>query len=243
MKLLINKQKKKLYPDSLDSDLNTNEGIIKKADYNRKNMIETHKGVKFLKIKPNFKDLFKKIKRGPQIITLKDAYSIISELGVMQGYKILDCGGGSGALTACFANAVGRKGLVVSVERNKKFKKIIEANMKRFNFKNVKVENLDLKDYKTKAEFDAVNLDVHNPWDYIVKVEGLMKNGACLSVYVPNTTQLTIMNKEAENSNLVLEHVYEIIKREWDVKNQVCHPKFKILGHTGFIMIYRKVNL
>ncbi len=243
MRLLINKDKKKLYPNKIEHDLNTNEGIIKKNDYNTsKKIITTHKGVNFLKVEPGFKELFNNIKRGPQIIRLKDAYFISAQLGIMQGSKALDCGGGSGALTCVLANIVGPKGRIVSVEREKRFVKVIEDNMKLFGFKNVEVVEGDLTDYKSKITFDAVNLDVPNPWDYTTSVNNMLKNGGNLTVYVPNTTQLTIMSEKTENTNLVLEDVYELIERSWDVKGRVCHPKFKILGHTGFIMVYKNLK-
>ncbi|MBN1924186.1 MAG: methyltransferase domain-containing protein [Nanoarchaeota archaeon] len=243
MKLLINKKKKKLYNDSINHDINTNEGLIRKDDFNsQKEIITTHKGVSFLKLEPDFKELFHNIKRGPQIITLKDAYFISAQLGLMNKFNVLDCGGGSGALTCVFANIVGDKGRVVSVEREARFVKIIKDNVSMFKFKNVEVFEGDLNDYKSRKKFDAANLDVPNPWDYIKQIINLLKNGSALTVYVPNTTQLTVMGEKAKDSNLFLENVYEIIQREWDVYGSVCHPKFKILGHTGFVMVFKKLE-
>ena len=44
MKLLINEQgKKKIYPELLEHDININEGLIKKIDFNsKKGIIETN---------------------------------------------------------------------------------------------------------------------------------------------------------------------------------------------------------
>ncbi|PIU62310.1 hypothetical protein COS83_02595, partial [archaeon CG07_land_8_20_14_0_80_38_8] len=94
MKILIAKERQKIYPDKLEQDINTNEGIIRKKDYNsRKEIITTHKGIKILKINPDFHDLFNNMKRGPQIIRPEDSALIIFLLGVMEGYNVLDCGG------------------------------------------------------------------------------------------------------------------------------------------------------
>ncbi|PIX43761.1 hypothetical protein COZ55_00940 [archaeon CG_4_8_14_3_um_filter_38_5] len=243
MKILIAKERQKIYPDKLEQDINTNERIIRKKDYNsRKEIITTHKGIKILKINPDFHDLFNNMKRGPQIIRPEDSALIIFLLGVMEGYNVLDCGGGSGAMTCAFANTAGQKGSVVSVEKEKKFAGIVKENTERFGFRNVKIVNSKLEDYKPRIKFDAVNIDLPNPWEAIIFIEKYLKNGKRFTVYVPNTTQLTRMSREAENTELVLESVHELIHREWEVDKRICHPKFKILGHTGFIMLYRKMK-
>jgi len=245
MKLLINEDFKKIYPDKITNDLNISEGVIKKEEYNKikEGLIMTHKGKNFLLKNPDFKDLMFSIKRGPQIITLKDAGFIASQLGLMQGFRVLDCGGGSGAISCFFANIVGSKGEVVSVEKNDKFFEIIKSNADLFGFKNIKVINKDLSDYSSKKLFDAINLDLPNPWDYSSKVNGLLKNGSRLTVYVPNTTQLTHSQLEFSTKGFKLEHVFELMLREWDVNDLVCHPKFDMLGHTGFVMCFRKLEV
>ncbi|MFA5333092.1 MAG: methyltransferase domain-containing protein [Candidatus Nanoarchaeia archaeon] len=245
MKLLLNDEYKKIYSDKIDQDLNINYGLIKKEEYNSINegLIRTHKGKSFLIKKPDFKDLLFSIKRGPQIITLKDAGFIASQLGLMQGFRVLDCGGGSGSISCFFANIVGAKGRIVSVEKNEKFCNIIKNNASLFGFENIEVINKELKEYSSRKLFDAINIDLPNPWDYSDKISSLLKNGSRLTVYVPNTTQLTLSQKEFSTKKFKLDHVFELILREWDVNDLVCHPKFDMLGHTGFIMCFRKIEV
>lgn len=243
MKLLINNEFKKIYPNTILQDLNITHGIIKKKDFNsKKEIISSHTNKKFILKKADFKDLFFNIKRGPQIITYKDACFIAFQLGLMKGFNVLDCGGGSGALTCVFANMVGSKGKVVSVEKNKKFYEIINENAKLFGFKNIKIINSDLNELKIKTRFDAINFDLPNPWDFAKKANELLKNGSRLTVYVPNTTQLSKSKTVFEQNNFMLEHVFELILREWNVNELICRPKFNNLGHTGFIMCFRKLK-
>ncbi|MDD4352953.1 MAG: methyltransferase domain-containing protein [Candidatus Nanoarchaeia archaeon] len=243
MKLLINNSYKKIYSDKIDQDLNISEGVIKKEEYNSitDGLIKTHKGKNFLIKNPDFKDLLFSIKRGPQIITLKDAGFIASNLGLMNGFRVLDCGGGSGSISCFFANIVGKKGKVISVEKNEKFCEIIKSNVKLFGFENIEVINKDLSEYSSKKLFDAINIDLPNPWDYSNKISSLLKNGSRLTLYIPNTTQLTHSQQDFCAKGFKLEHVFELILREWDVNDLVCHPKFDMLGHTGFIMCFRKI--
>ena len=156
MKLLINNDYKRIYPDRLEEDLNISAGIIKKNEYNglKEGIIKTHKGKEFILAVPDFKDLLMNIKRGPQIITLKDAGFIASQLGLNENSVVLDCGGGSGSATCVFAN-IAKK--VVSVEKNPEFAKMIRKNAEFVGLKNVDVFNADLNDFKG-GQFDAINL-------------------------------------------------------------------------------------
>jgi len=245
MKLLLNKSFAKIYPDILTSDLNISQGMIKKEDFNKlkEGIMKTHLGNEFIVKKPDFKDLILSIKRGPQIITMKDSGFIASNLGLMQGFRVLDCGGGSGSATCFFANIVGKKGRVVSVEKNEKFSEIIRQNAKFMDFDNIEVVNKDLNDYSSKKLFDAMNIDLPSPWDYSKKIFELLKSGARLTIYAPNTTQLIKCEEEFSMKGFKIDHVFELILRDWDIKGQVCHPKFEMLGHTGFIMCLRKIEV
>lgn len=244
MKLLINEQgKKKIYKDLLKTDINVNEGLIKKIDFNSdKEIIKTNVNKKFIKINPNFTDLFFNIKRQAQIITLKDAYFIAGELGLKKGFKVLDSGAGSGASASVFANIVGKTGKVVLVEKEKRFADNAQKNLQSFGFKNFKIITKNIESFKTKTIFDAVNLDMATPWKAIQTVNACLKNGGMLTIYVPNTTQAIKMFEETKNSVFKFENMCELIKRNWELKDKICRPKFKMLGHTGFILTFRKLD-
>lgn len=239
MKLLINiLGKRKLLDNKIKNDLHTEHGVIKKKDFNNKKngIIKSHNGKKFLILKPNFKDLFDKIKRGPQIITLKDAGFIASQLGIMNGSKVLDCGSGSGAMTCFLANIAGSRGKIISVDKEKKFCEITRSNVDLFGFKNVKIICRDIKDFKDKG-FDAANLDLPNPEKIMPVIKKCLKQGGMLSVYVPNTTQVTSFLDKMDKSFKLL-GVYEIIKRKWKTGKGIMRPESKNM-HTGFVIILR----
>ena len=50
--------------------------------------------------------MFENIERGPQIITLKDAGIISAFTGISSGFRVVEAGSGSGALTSYLANLV-----------------------------------------------------------------------------------------------------------------------------------------
>ena len=94
MKLLLSEQKKFLVKDT-SKDFHTRDGTIKSKDFN-KSKVKTNKKVEFSILDPQFIDFYEKIKRGAQIISLKDIGAIITETGINKESKVLDAGSGSG---------------------------------------------------------------------------------------------------------------------------------------------------
>ena len=70
MKTIISKEKKFLVKDT-SKDFHTKDGTIKSKDFN-KSKVKTNKKVEFSIFDPQFIDFYEKIKRGAQIISLKD---------------------------------------------------------------------------------------------------------------------------------------------------------------------------
>ena len=78
-------------------------------------------------------DLMKKLARGPQIITLKDAAVISAFTGVSPGDLVVDAGAGSGFLAIYLGNLVKPKGKVISYERRPDFARLAARNVKKAN--------------------------------------------------------------------------------------------------------------
>src|SRR3990167_8754384 len=94
-------------------------------------------------------DTERKYKRGPQIITRKDAGAIISETGLRPDWRCLDLGGGSGFLALFIANLV-PNGSVICYEIRKEHAEIIKQNIKTAGFTNIKVVNKPAEDFTGK---------------------------------------------------------------------------------------------
>src|SRR3989344_6069474 len=110
-KVLITKQGRKFYAKSLDEDLHTQYGLIKKEELKKAkdgSLLKSNTNKEFFVFSPSFIDLYRKIKRDAQIIPLKDIGVIIAETGINRESKVLDAGSGSGALS-CFLAAIAKE--------------------------------------------------------------------------------------------------------------------------------------
>ena len=181
-----------------NKELHTHQGVVKKQKLLHGKVVKTNIGKKFLVIEPSFVDLFERIKRGPQIITLKDAGIISAYTGVSSGWKIAEAGSGSGALTCYLANLVKPKGKVYSYEKRKDFLKIAKENVEKFGLsKFVVFKNKDISNISEK-NLDMVVLDLPNPWEYIKQIEKALKIGGFLVIYVLILNQIihTVVSPE-----------------------------------------------
>jgi len=239
-KILITKIGQEFFIKNLDQDYHTKFGFIKKSDLKKSNtIVKTNKGTEMYILEPSFTDKFKKIKRGPQIITPKDIGTIITETGINKDSIVLDAGGGSGSLSCFLANLVKK---VYSYEIRKDFVKIIKENQKRLELKNLTIKNKDVTKNITEKNLDLITLDLPEPWHVIKHAEKALKPGAFLIAYLPTITQVTqFVEQIKESKKFFYIKTLENLQRNWIVNNKVVRPDFQMLGHTGFLIITRKV--
>ena len=211
-------------------ELNTSEGQVLKKNV-KNNKVKSSSGAVFTVIEAAFPDLFEKLKRGPQVITLKDAAYILARTGINKNSFVVDAGGGSGFL-ACFLGL--HAGRVVTYEVRKDFVKIIKSNVEFLGLDNVEVKNKDAYLDFEEEGFDVLTLDLLEPW--LVPTRGL-KTGGFLVAYCPTVQQV---EKIKTLKGFVVEEVCEMIRREWR-KDKVSRPKSKMIAHTGFLVFLRKL--
>ncbi len=228
-----------------DRDTNTEFGIIKAEKLSKTKpgrMIKTHKGKKFFRVEMSTPDLARKVIRLPQIITLKDMGSIIMYLGIGPKSKILEAGTGSG-LSTCVMGRMACEGSVTSYEMRKEFLKVAKKNIEMFGLSNVNLVNADIKRGVKGSEFDAVLLDLPDPWDVIPVVYKKLKIGGRICTYLPSIIQVENTIKRL-NKGLVVERLIENNEINWkvDVERNILRPESSGILHTGFLLFIRKIG-
>ncbi len=239
-KIAISKNGKKYYIRDLSRDYHTHEGFIKKEDLEKNSsIVKTNTGDELYILNPNFIDLYRKIKRLPQIIPLKDIGIIIANTGINRNSIVLDAGSGSGAL-AIFLSNIAKE--VISYEIRDDFIKIVKENIKSLGIKNLKIKKKDVYQGIDEKNLDLITLDVPKPWIVLEHAGKSLKLGAFLVSYSPTIVQaMDIVNNLPEHKNLLHVKTVEILEREWEIEERRVRPKSRILGHSGFITFIRKV--
>jgi len=225
------------------------EEILKKG-IGRK--ITSSKGAELLILKPTLADfILKKLKRISQIIYPKDVGQILVLADIAPGIKVLEAGCGSGALTCYLVRAVGEKGKVFAIDEREDMVKTTKENIEKFyrkkpeKIKSLVLKKMNLEDIKEK-NFDRVILDMVEPWNYLQKVKEILKEGGILACWLPTVLQVfnlvDIVEKKFKKS-FELEGIFETLQREWQKRGRALRPKDRMVAHTGFLIIFRKIKL
>jgi tRNA (adenine57-N1/adenine58-N1)-methyltransferase len=197
-------------------------------------------GKPFVLLTPGTVDLMGSLERGAQVITPKDAATILLELDLKDGDMVVEAGLGSGSLTIALISAVAPDGRVVSVELRPEFAEKGRRNVMRTTFPHLWSVRLgDVKYIKLDLVADAVVLDMPDPWEALDNVRRFLRPGGRLCVYVPNTNQLERAVKEMRSQGFVEVRAVENIQRDMEVHEMGVRPSYETLGHTGYLAFGR----
>ena len=256
-KVLIKKEKKEFVPEigkeitvskpryyyveDASKDYHTSEGIITKKDLKKKDgsVVKTSMNKEFVIFSSDFTDDFRKIKRIPQIIPLKDIGVIIAEAGISKSSKIVDAGTGSGAV-ACIFGHIAKE--VTSYDIKKEHVDIAKQNAKMLGLKNVKIKNKDIYRDVDEKDVDLVMLDLPEPWNAIRSAENALRVGGYVVSYSHTIPQvMDFVNTISKNPKFFIIKTIEIIERKWDVYQRKVRPKSTGIGHSGFLTFVRRI--
>ncbi|MEN3013547.1 MAG: tRNA (adenine-N1)-methyltransferase [Endomicrobiia bacterium] len=193
-----------------------------------------------------------KLKRSSQVIYPKDAGQILVLGDIFPGANVLECGCGSGALSLYILRAIGEKGRLVSIDIREDMLEMTKRNIENYYRKPIQeIENLELKlsDIK-QAEFpneffDRIIIDITDPWEVLHKIYKLLKDSGVACFWLPTVLQVfNLIDKiEKEFKNIFfLQGIYETLQREWQKKDLSLRPKDRMVAHTGFLIVIRKIK-
>ncbi len=193
--------------------------------------------------RPGVLELMESLDRGAQIISAKDAATIIMHCDIKAGDRIIEVGAGSGGLTTALLHAVAPTGQVVTLE----FK---EENARRA-LKNVSRVGLDrywsyqigdAREMPVDVDWqaDALTLDMPDPWLALDNLERHLRAGGRLCAYVPNMNQAESIVKALREHGYSNVYALENMQRGLEVHPGGVRPSFEMLGHTGYLIFARK---
>jgi tRNA (adenine57-N1/adenine58-N1)-methyltransferase catalytic subunit len=209
-------------------------------------VVETTAGLKFLAFRPLLADYVLSMPRGATIVYPKDAAMIVGTADIAPGSRVLEAGVGSGALTITLLRAVGPSGSVDSFERRDDFAQIATKNVTEY-FRGAP-ENWSLTvgslqdEVDREKKYDRIVLDMLAPWECVEMAQEVLDPGGVLLAYVATTTQLSEMAETIKNSACFTEpESTETIIRGWHHEGLAVRPQHRMIGHTGFLIIARRL--
>ncbi len=243
-KLLIDsKGKRQLVEEG--KDLHTHAGVIKEADLKKvkySGVVNTHTGRTFYIVEPSMTDFIEKMQKRAQIVYPKDSAMILALAGIRDGSKVVEAGTGVAGLTLVLANAVRPSGKVHTYEVRKEHQDEARAHLEEAGLmKYVDMKLQDVYEGIDEKDVDAVILDLPEPWKAAEHAAKALKFGGFLVSYSPSIEQVkkfvTALPPQFPEPSTI-----EILVRDWEISEQRCRPNTRMVGHTGFITIVRKLQ-
>lgn len=195
--------------------------------------------------RPGVLELMESLDRGAQIISPKDAATILMHCDIKAGDKVIEVGAGSGGLTTALLHAVAPLGKVLTLEFKEENALRAKKNVSRVGLdKYWSYQIGDARDMDVDVDWqaDALTMDMPDPWLALSNLENHLRSGGRLCAYVPN------MNQAESIVNALREHGYsnvyalENMQRGLEVHPGGVRPSFEMLGHTGYLIFARKTS-
>ncbi len=205
--------------------------------------IELDGGIAWV-FRPTMRQYVLNVKRNAQPIYPKDLGLLIYYSDIRPGYKVLEIGLGVGALSIAILNAIGEQGMLVTYERREDFakqgRKRVEGFLGAKNNFIVKVK--DASEGIDESGFNAAFIDVPEPWNVIENVSNAVLAGANVLAFIPTAIQVKqYCDRLKELGKFSYIEIIETLLRPWDIGPRSLRPAHRMVAHTGFIVICRRL--
>jgi tRNA (adenine57-N1/adenine58-N1)-methyltransferase len=201
-------------------------------------------GETFLVLRPTYADLIPHLPRASQVIYPKDTGPLLIWGDVFPGATVIEGGTGAGALTIALLRAVGPAGRVISYELREDFADTARKNVAAFfgDAPNWTIKVRDLYASFDETGVDRMFLDLAEPGRALAVAASALRPGAVLVCYVPTAIQLkdTVEAIQARSDFGEIES-FETLLRHWQVKGMSVRPHFRMIAHSAFIIVSRKL--
>jgi tRNA (adenine57-N1/adenine58-N1)-methyltransferase len=201
-------------------------------------------GEAFLVLRPTYADLVPHLPRTAQVIYPKDAGPLIMWGDVFPGATVIEGGVGAGALTIALLRAVGPNGRLVSYEIREDFANLARRNVEAFfgGAPNWTLKLRDLYQGFDETGVDRMFLDLPEPGRALDVAACALRPGGVLVGYVPSTLQLKdavdALQADARFGQI---ESFETLLRHWQVKCLSVRPLNRMVAHSAFIIVARRL--
>jgi tRNA (adenine57-N1/adenine58-N1)-methyltransferase catalytic subunit len=206
-------------------------------------------GKSMLALRPTFGDYVLKMPRGAQVLYPKDLALIPMWADVYPGARVFEAGTGSGALTMALLRAVGPRGLVVTYEAREDFARTARHNIERYmgdvpNLIALRMnayEGIQLPD--DGLPFDRLVLDLPEPWQVVPHAASALRSGGIYLSFVPTVPQVQQTVAALQNAAVfAMIETFETLLRTWSIQGRSVRPDHRMVAHSGFLTVARKVQ-
>jgi tRNA (adenine57-N1/adenine58-N1)-methyltransferase len=203
------------------------------------------KGTRYLALRPTLAEYVLDMPRGAQVIYPKDLAIVMFWADIFPGATVLEAGMGSGALTLALLRAVGPTGKVISYEQREDFcrRALTNIQLRMGEVTNLRVRLRPVEEGLAEEEtVDRVVFDLPEPWRLVDSVTRVLRSGGIFLSYVPTIIQSHQLSETLRrHPGYGLVETFETLLRPWNIDGTSVRPFHRMVAHTGFITVARRV--
>ena len=226
----------------LSGETLSHDALIGKPDGT---LVTLSRGRRLLALRPTLSEYVLKMPRGAQVLYPKDLGVIVQWADIYPGAKVFEAGTGSGALTITLLRAVGERGHVISYEAREDFAGTAMRNIERYlgPTKNLTLRRKNAYEGIEETELDRLILDLPEPWQAVPHAASALRSGGIYLSYVPTIPQV-MQTVEALHRAAVFSMIqtFETLLRTWNIEGRSVRPDHRMVAHSGFLTVARKVD-
>ena len=208
-------------------------------------LVQVGQSERFRILRPTYARLIPNLPRQAQVIYPKDVGPILLWGDVFPGARVLEVGSGPGALSIALLRAVGPEGHLLTVDIRADHCKMARNNVKRFigPTPNWTLAQADAYKGLPVREVDRTFIDLPEPWQVLPHARGVLRPGGVLVGYLPTVLQVkALVDALYADPRFDCVEVMENMLRFWHVKDRSIRPEHRMVAHTGFIIVARRVT-
>jgi tRNA (adenine57-N1/adenine58-N1)-methyltransferase catalytic subunit len=206
--------------------------------------VEMPSGERLLVLRPTYAQLIPSLPRQAQPIYPKDVGPILLWGDIAAGMHVVEVGTGPGALTLALLRVVGPSGRLASYETREDFVRLARDNIARFHGEapNWTLHTADAFDGIAEQNVDRMVVDLAEPWRLLDVAAAALRPGAVVTAFVPTALQVkqAVDGFRAHGAYGAVETL-ETLVRFWHVRDRSVRPEHRMVAHTGFIVIARRL--
>jgi tRNA (adenine57-N1/adenine58-N1)-methyltransferase len=184
-----------------------------------------------------YPQMYRKLKRGPQVILPKDIGIIITFSGIDKNSICVDAGTGSGWLAVSLARVAKA---VYSYDMRDDFLAIAEKNRQILGLDNLVLKKGDVFNRIDEKGVDMIALDMPSSDKALSNAKKALAPGGSVVGYLPHMEQVKAFVKKL--NSLKFEDIYtvEVNVRDILVREEGIRPSTKGIWHTAYLVFAKK---
>ncbi len=201
-------------------------------------------GQRFALLRPGLAQWIPALPRQAQPIYPKDIGPILVWGDFFPGATVVEVGVGPGALTTAILRAIGPSGHLTSYEVRADFADRARENVELF-LGPVAYWTLKVADAFAgieEREVDRMVVDLAEPWHLVEQAATVLRGGGIFLSHLPTVLQVkALADTLRASSSFCAVQCFETLQRAWHVEGRSVRPEHRMVAHTGFLVLARRV--